>query len=44
MGRRLALTTLTPNVDVIELSPFESAGGSSKDVQTFMNKVAELEN
>lgn len=41
MARRMALT---PNVDVMESSPFEAAGGPSKGVQTFMNKVAELEN
>lgn len=41
MARQVALT---PNVDVMESSPFEAVGGPSKGVQTFMNKVAELEN
>lgn len=40
MGRQLALTTSTPNVD----ANVDVIEGSSKDVQTFMNKVAELEN
>lgn len=44
MAGQVASTTLTPNVDGYESTPLESVGGLSKDAQTFMKKVTELEN
>ena len=44
MAGQVASPTLTPNVDGYESTPLESVGGLSKDAQTFMKKVTELEN
>ena len=44
MAGQVASPKLTPNVDGYESTPLESVGDLSKDAQTFMKEVTELEN